>query len=392
VALSSGRLIQMVSNALVGLFLPIFIYIKVGHRIDRVLIFYGATWLLYAVFLPVGVRLLNRFGLKRALVASVFFDALVYVFLFNIDRAPLLFLTLAGLARTINMLLFWIPYHVDFAKFTSRRDRGREYSFIMAGATIIGIVMPVIAGALISRYSFNFVFLLEIIATMFELIPFMMLPRTRESFCWSYRETLKHFFCRPNRKLIIAHMASGAENVVSFLIWPIFIFLLLDGQYLKVGIISSLISAATVLLQLAIGNWTDKFDKRKLIRTGSFLYSIGWVVKAIIATAFQIFIAGVYHSFADIVMRTPFDSLNYEIAADQGHYVDEYTVIKEMAVQSGRVIMILVVVVLLGFSLALQWVFLLAAFASLAFNLIPEEELLDIHEKMAIKKNLSQTL
>jgi MFS family permease len=388
VALSTGRLIQLVSNALVGFFLPIFIYNKLDHRIDLMLIFFGASWLLYAILVPFGAQLFNRFGFRRVLISSVFTDALFYIFLYNLDVNPILFLTLAGISRTLNLILFWIPYHVDFAKFTTKSDRGKEYSFIMAGATIIGIIMPVFSGALISRYSFNFVFVLEIVATMFEFIPFYLLPRTHESYCWGYLETFRHFFSKANRNLVLAQMASGAENVVSFLIWPIFIFLILNGQYLKVGLIMTLISGVTAVLQLLMGRWTDNFDKKKMVRTGSFLYSLGWIAKAIIGTAFQIFIVGVYHSFTDIIMRTPFDSLNYEIAADQGHYVDEYTVIKEMAVQFGRVIMIGIVIMLLSFSFALQWLFVLAALASLAFNLIPAEELLDIHSRAAIKKDM----
>jgi len=80
------------------------------------------------------------------------------------------------------------------------------------------------------------------------------------------------------------------------------------------------------------------------------------------------------------------------LAADQGHYVDEYTVIKEMAVQFGRIIMISVVILLLYLSFALQWVFILAALASLAFNLIPAEEMLDIHERRAIRSNIKSNL
>ena len=41
-----------------------------------------------------------------------------------------------------------------------------------------------------------------------------------------------------------------------------------------------------------------------------------------------------YHN-CRVFAKTPFDALNYDIAADHGHYVDEYTVIREMAIAIG---------------------------------------------------------
>lgn len=389
VALLSGRMIQMVADGLLGLFLPIFLFTKLNYKIEHVLLYFGVSWLIYAILVPLGGQFLNRFGLRRALRMSVFAEAIFIGCLYFIDYSPVFFLSLSLLFRMFHLLLFWIPYHVDFARFTTKQDRGKEYSLILVSTTVMSIILPFVSGFLISRFGFGIVFLIGVIITLASYIPFMMLPSTHEKFSWGYLETYKHFCSKRNQKLVLAHMASGAENIVGMLIWPIFIWMLLQGEFLKVGAISTLISATTVILQLLMGSWTDKFDKRKLLKWGTWFYSVGWLVKALIATAFQVFIVGVYHSFSSVMMRTPFDSLTYEIAADQGHYVDEFTVIKEMAVQFGRLLMITLLVILLAF-LSVKWAFLLAALATLAFNLIPEEELLDIKERIAIKEDLTE--
>ncbi len=67
--------------------------------------------------------------------------------------------------------------------------------------------------------------------------------------------------------------------------------------------------------------------------------------------------------------------MTYEIAADQEHYVDEYTVLREMSIQFGRVFTILLVLFLSLF-LSLQWIFILAATAALFFNLLKKKDLL----------------
>ena len=66
---------------------------------------------------------------------------------------------------------------------------------------------------------------------------------------------------------------------------------------------------------------------------------------------------------------TPFDTLVYEISADEGHYIDEFTVLREMALTFGRVITLAVVAFLLLF-VSLEWTFIIAAGASLLLNAI----------------------
>ena len=129
----------------------------------------------------------------------------------------------------------------------------------------------------------------------------------------------------------------------------------------------------TVGLQFAAGKFTDKFNKKQMLKFGTIFYSVGWIVKIFIATAFHIFVASAYHSLTRIFITTPFDALTYELAADQGQYVDEFTVIREMSIHIGRIIMCLLIFLSLSF-LSLQWTFILAAMSALFFNFLTEED------------------
>jgi len=265
--------------------------------------------------------------------------------------------------------LFWMPYHVDFAKFSDARNRGKEVSIIWATKSFLGIILPIVSGLLIAYFNFSVVFVIAIILYASAVIPWMALPRTRERYEWGSFETFRRLFKNENRELVLANMANGAENAVTLIIWPIFIWLLLSGDYVAVGILSSLIVFVGVIVQLLVGKYTDIFNKRKLLHWGSVFYALGWIVKIFVLTGFHVFLAGAYHSFAKIFKDTPFDTLNYEILADQGHFVDEYTVLKEIAVQVGKVLM-LVFAIVVAFNFGLNWTFVLAALASLFVNLL----------------------
>ena len=375
VSLYIGKTIVLIATALFGIFLPIFLYDLFGQDLRMAVIYYGVGYLLYGLTVSFGARFLNGFGFRRALRISVFFGAAFYAsfYFINAENAKYL-IPFSILVLVFFRLFYWLPYHVDFAKFTNKKNRGRQVSVFNTSRLAAGVFIPVAAGYVISHFGFNVLFLVAIVLYLASGIPYLFIPRTRERFSWGFLETWKQFFSRERRKIVLAYMADGAENVVGLIIWPIFIYQLLNGDYFQVGAISTFIIGITVGAQLLLGKRMDANNSQKsALKWGSFLYSAGWVVKIFISTAFHIFIVGAYHSIAKIFLRTPFDALTYEIAADQGRYVDEFTVLHEIAINLGRALMI-VLIVAASFYFAVQWTFILAAAAAIVFNLLSERQ------------------
>jgi len=240
-ALFLGRIIQFTANLLLGLFMPIFFLTKFGYNISYVFLYYLIGNFLYAMVLPWGAQILNKIGLRKSLRASVFLVSSFYASLFLADNYLILFIAVSLTILTLYRVAFWYPFHIDFAKFTDKADRGKNVSLIWASYSFLGIIMPVISGWLIMKYGFNVVILIVIIVYLFSYIPFLNLPRTKEKFAWSYKETIKQFIAKKNRRIIMANTANGAENAVTLIIWPIFIWQLLDGNFFNVGAVSCFI-------------------------------------------------------------------------------------------------------------------------------------------------------
>ena len=86
-------------------------------------------------------------------------------------------------------------------------------------------------------------------------------------------------------------------------------------------------------------------------------------------SAAQVFFVGLYHNIVRIFSHTPFSAIVYDMSADQGSLVDEYTVIREMANHLGRAAALVGVSVLTLF-VPIGWTFTLAVAASLALNMV----------------------
>lgn len=369
-ALYSNIIIDEIGSGLVGLFMPVFLWQKFG-RLDFVLYYFLIIYTIYSVVVIFGAMLMSRLGQKASMIISVPFKVLFYLCLYYLalGYSTTIFVGLMIVAIEIQMMMFWVPYHTDFAQFTNKKDRGRVIGFLSSISSLVSIFVPIISGWIIYNYDFDVLFLIVMILVAVSALPLFMVRSTYEKFSLSFTETWRQLVAFKNRKMFWSFFATGVENMVGGIIWPIFIFQLLSGDFIKVGVISSVIILVTIFIRLIMGSYTDKLDKHQLLKWGSGLYAIGWIVKAFILTGVQIFVVSTYHNLAAIVMQTPFSAITYEKAADAGHYVDELTVLREMSLNLGRACGAILLLVLINF-VGLQWTFILAAIASLFINMI----------------------
>ena len=387
ISIYSSRVIIRIAASLMGLFLPIFLYELFNYNVEYVIYYYMTGYILYMFFVAGGVKFLNKIGLRRSIKISIIWLALFYFCFYFLDRLSLdfyakinspafLILISSILLLTLHRIMYWTPLHTDIAKFTNKKNRGRELSLLESTTVFLTAVMPLIAGWIIWQYSYEILFLIAIVIYLFSILPLLYLPRTKEKFSWSYFETWKEFFSKKRRGVVLAFMNDGAENAFTIIIWPIFIFKLLEGNYFEAGLITSLVVFVTVILQLIVGKNLDIKDKKNILKHGTWFYSLGWVIKIFISSAFHIFIVSTYHSLSRIFTRTPFDSLVYEKAADQGHFVDEFTVIHEMAIGLGRIVILSLVLLLLPY-IGLKWTFIFAALTTLGMNFMTEDHIIE---------------
>jgi len=370
-ALYKSELIVYIATGLLGMFTPIFLFNLFNQNLRSVVYFYLVGNIIYGLSVIYGAKFLNKFGFRKSLQTAAFVGAFYFSLFYFLDENNIkILIPLIVITLLIYRLLYWIPYHVDFAKFTNKKSRGREIGLIGASNNIVAIFTPLIAGFVITKFSFQTLFAVAIILYILSVIPLFKIPRTYEKFTWTVKQTWHNFFSKKRRSEVLAFMADGAEGSIGAIIWPIFMFQILKGDYLKLGIISTIIVGVTIALQLSVGKYTDKKTSRqKLLRFGSTFYALGWIIKIFIATAFQIFIIDSYQKLMRIFMRIPFDAMTYEKAADEGHYVDEFTVIREMAINAGRTLMLLFVI-LFSFFVGIQITFILGAIASMLFNFL----------------------
>lgn len=369
----SKRLIQGAAAALLGIFGPIFMYDKIFNESFHVAgLYYASLSLMYALLLAPGMRITNRIGFSHSLVLSGVFSVFIYSIMFMLEPGNVWYLIVPLAFSVVAYWIFhWVPYHVDFTLFTNDGERGRQVGLSFATIAFMGIIGPILAGFIIFHAGYPALFGTAVVLMICATISYMFVPETSSQFEWSVGETWHKLFSKDMRGVVVGEFADGAETIVTLIVWPIFLFEILNGDVFEIGAVSTIVVGVTILLQLALGRYLDEGQRSKesTLRVGSTLYALGWIFKIFVLSAAQVFFVGLYHNVVKVFTKTPFSAILYDMSAEQGKYVDEFTVLRQMATHSGRAISLLVISVLTLY-IPIGWTFVIAAVASVSLNLV----------------------
>tara|TARA_B100000745_G_scaffold296537_1_gene242059 strand:- start:3789 stop:4997 length:1209 start_codon:yes stop_codon:yes gene_type:complete len=368
----SKRLVQGLATALLGMFVPIFLYKTTGEQFWIVGVFYAAISVGYAALLVPGMTITNKIGFSRTLAFGALFSVAQFAILYFTDEINIWHLLLPLLVSMILYRIFhWVPYHVDFTAFTKGGERGRDVSLMFATIAFMGMIGPVLAGYIIDNSGYDMLFAIGTVLLAIAGVSYLFVPAVDEKFTWTYKETVQHMLSPNFRNVFVGEMANGAEVIVSLIAWPIFLYEVLNGNFLEIGALSTVIVAVTIIVQLIVGKHLDGKGDNKIqtLKRGSMLYAVGWIFKIFVLSAAQIFFVGLYHNVTKIFLKTPYSAILYDMSGEQGKYVDEFTVMREMSSHIGRAIA-LVVMVGLTLVMPIEWTFIIGVVASLAVNAI----------------------
>lgn len=317
----------------------------------------------------IGAKIFSRTGLTVSMVIGTLGVVLFHTSYFFVgESTSWLFLMLLGMVGLLlNSIFYWSPFHIDMANLTTQKKRGSQLGIFYAVERLISVVAPLLAGFIIATFGYRINFFLGSAITVCSLIPLFFLPRFHVQYEFGYVQSFRELFSKRFRAMTFSMMAYGAENMVGVVIWPIFLFTMFDGNYVTVGLFTTVLVVIGLFLELVVGKQTDHLSTARLLKIGTGINALGWIWKGLVDTVAGVFAAATFHSFGTIFLRTPMDTLMYEQAADAGHYIDEYTVLREMALTIGRVGMLGLLLVFTS-TFTLSAAFFLAAAVSFAIN------------------------
>ena len=327
---------------LIGLFVPIYL-LDAGYALQQIFLFYIIAFTSYFFAAVPAMKIISRIGLKHSIV----FSNAVWILLFGgLYFLPGLKASIPGLFLALPLLygvywaFFWLAYHTDFAKNTEEKRRGEEVSTVNILVSLLSVIAPALGAIIITFIGFPLLFVIAAVLIIASALPLFWSQEIFTSFDYRVGEQ----FVLKNPKTVVGFIGHGGEKSgATGVVWPLFIFTSL-ATYISVGAITSVALVVGLVGAYIIGKTSDKVSKKKMVKAGSFLHSITWLVKTSIVSLSHFFTVDAISRVTHNLVCIPREAVEFDRASRAD--IPSAVVAREMSIGLGAVIFFVVLFML----------------------------------------------
>lgn len=362
--------IRNLAVGMVLIFEPIYLYLYFNRDLSSTLFYHAALFGLYGLFSVLGAKLLQRFGPNRVILASYFFFIAYYIALLLFPQS-FLFVPLAVFVGSIAMALFWLAFHVDFVRFSSAKNRGKEVSKAGVATLFPMVAAPFIGGWILASFGYPMLFVAVLVVLLASAIPLAYTTETHEVYTDSYGKVLRKIFSRERWRTTLAFVSFGTEISIVAFIWPLFMFIAAIG-FTAIGGITSVALLASGVFILYIGKLSDTAERPWLLNVGAIWSSLAWIIKSFVNTPFDALLSHLIYKVARGAAAIPFQTFFYEKAAASPQMADEFIVYRTVIIALTRFLFFSVLAIIFWFfpDIPLRYVFFIGALSALGLMLL----------------------
>ncbi len=329
------------SLAMVVLFEPVYLY-HLGYSIQHILLYYIVVYGVYYFLVPIGGKIVAKYGPGRSIAASSVMLIGYYVSLLLVPQAPIFF-WIAPLFFALQKMLYWPAYHTDFILNSDQGERGEEFSGLWSLSTVVYILGPALGGIIIQQAGFSVLFGLVMVLIILSNIPLFVVGTTYHGKITSYWNMLIQPFSKMHLRSTLAYIALG-EELVMLTVWPIYIALAF-ASYEKMGGAIAVATLITAIVTLYIGKVVDRKQPQMALRIGGWLTILNWLVRPWIKTVGLVFSSETIGRIAKNTTFVTLTATSYNKALREGQVI-ERSVLFEQGFSLGKTFIAAAIIVI----------------------------------------------
>lgn len=354
--------IRSFALALIDLFIPIYL-LTLDYSLKSVFLFFVFTNIIQALFVFPAAKISARYGFKHSILYSVPLLIIFYLMLATLEteRWPLFMIAVIGGAA---YALFWLAYHVDFAKFSDQINRGKEVGFAGIVSDLFTVPGPILGGILAVWLGFPPLFLIVSVLLSLSVFPLFLSRDTYEPTPFSFRQV----FTDQKARDYLGFTGGGIEGGASLILWPIFLFTSIVSNLPLLGSIRSLLFLVSIIFAGIFSGLSD-WKRELVLRFGALANSLVAIARLAARTATHAFMIDGFYGITRSAVFIPFDAISYDRANKPGLLPEgreksnlvEYIAFREIMWHLGQAGLFMVMFFVADFTVG----FLLGAAASL---------------------------
>lgn len=302
------------ASAMVTIFEPIFFY-RQAFSLSAIALYYAVHYVSYALLLPLGGRFATRFGLEKSLMLCLPVYVFYLALLATLPTHRELF-WIAPFFLSAHKIFYWPALHAALARAGNKQNRGTELSWFSLLRYGFGILGPLVGGFIATYADFPTLFIVAAAAILGSAWPLLRTKETIRFNPFPYSAPWRIILAHRHRGMVLAMMGMG-ENLIDLVYWPIFMFIVL-GSVDKVGIVSAITVSVMVLISFAIGELTDRYSRRTVLRMSIPFMMLSYALRPFAFTPLRLLGSDLFNKMAYIGVNLPMVYRLYEAATKAG--------------------------------------------------------------------------
>lgn len=272
--------------AMVGLFVPIFLYQQgvqyfggdlVGG-IKAIIIFLALLRLASFSFQFVATKFLLNQGVAKSIMVGCALLSLSILML-NIASSSFLFIIPAALLFGAYTPFYWHARHGLVSEGFVVGRLGSEVGSIIMIDKVGGVLGPVVGGFIIALIGFQVLFYFGLVLILLSVIPlFYVKHQLNNNYDISVKEVIFWLLNKKHSYTMLAFSGQNVSEVVATFFYPVFIFLI-AGSYEKTGELVSVTLALGMITAYLSGKYYDKKHNAQGLKISATAKSVIWAFR-----------------------------------------------------------------------------------------------------------------
>ncbi len=328
---------------------PVYLYTQ-GFSLPFIFLFHGLVGLVGYFLTARVMAAILKTNIKTALIGGVLFY-ITFGFTTLLVSTQNHWWLLAFFCLSLQSLLYFPARHLFFVEIANQETVGLQTGVLNAVGLIARVAAPLVAGGIALIAPFTAVFLFGAGVMALSIIPILFIQTkvnvyfTRQDFLQT-QKTHDVF-----TKTRLAYVADGMNNILSYLVWPLFFFLLLANKsFFQLGSLMTITSAVSAGIMVLVGHLFDQDHRKALLSTSiatQAIASLGRFALLFFHPILFVYGAQSLYSFSESALQSTFDSYLY--AYGKVTNTAYFTIHREMNFSLGRFILCMAMAVMSNF-------------------------------------------
>lgn len=336
------------SISLSNTFVNVYLWKQSGEFLDL-----GLYNLFSVIFQPLTFIIAGRWAKKMdriiVLRLGVTFLSIFFMTVLAIGDLASQYIILLGSLIGIGYGFYWLAFNVLTFEITEPETRDFFNGFLGVLTSTAGIIGPILAGFIISRLEnfkgYTVIFTISLLLFICSVVLSMLLKRREakgDYILWEiYKERKRN---RNWRYITNAHFFQGIREGTFVFIISVFVFIKTDSELAlgTFGLINSIVAFFGYYLATRI--ITKKMRKKAILIGGLILYFSVYII-IFQLTYTNLLIYGILIGIAYPILLVPYVSMTYDVIGKGWNAAKariEYIVIRELFLNFGRIVSILI--------------------------------------------------